>query len=332
MESTERVELMRSRLFLVSVVLAALTTGAAAQDRMVIEGILVRVNDRIITISDFTKRLQVELTQMQTAPTEEDVQRLTQVMLTEMVDELVLLERATEKRIEVNDKMVDQSIQSLREENNLLEDEAWEQAIESSGLTMEQLRERYRRTILLQRAVQAEVRPVEITEEEIYQLYQQQIENYSVPEKVVLEQVFIPEDGSSADGALRRANGMVARVRDGADLKAEATLAGSQLQDLGAIPVEDCRPELKAALSSIEDGDVTDPLVVPGGVQVILLVETVPAGYQPFDEVTGDIRRQVSAESYEGQTRGLVEKLKKEYLVEIYEDRLAIVYRNLGGI
>jgi peptidyl-prolyl cis-trans isomerase SurA len=175
------------------------------------------------------------------------------------------------------------------------------------------------------------VRPLEITEEELRQLYQQQIEDYAVPEKVVLEQVFIASDGASEDDAVRRASGMVERVRDGADLKAEATLAGSQLQELGAIPIEDCRPELRAALDEIEDGEVTDPLVVPGGVQVILLVETVPAGYQPFEEVENDIRRQVSAESYESQTRGLVEKLKKEYLVEVYEDRLALVYRNLGG-
>ncbi len=323
---------MRSRVFLVSVVLAALAMGAAAQDRMVLEGILVRVNDRIITISDFTKRLQVELTQMPSPPTEVEIQELTQMLLSEMVDELVLLERATEKRIEVNEKMVDQALQGLREENNLIEDEAWEQAVESSGLTMGQLRERYRRTILLQRAVQGEVRPTEITVEELRQLYQQQIESFSVPEKVVLEQVFISSDGSNDDDAVRRANGMVARVRDGADLKAEATLAGSQLQDLGAIPVEDCRPELKSALAKIDDGQVTDPLLVPGGAQVILLVETIPAGYQPFDEVAEDIRRQVSADSYQEQTQGLIEKLKREYLVEVYEDRLAIVYRNLGGI
>ena len=67
---------MRSRKFLVAVMLTVLATAAAAQDRIVIEGILVRVNDRIITISDFTKRLQVELTQMQTAPTEEEIEQL----------------------------------------------------------------------------------------------------------------------------------------------------------------------------------------------------------------------------------------------------------------
>ena len=323
---------MRSRKFLVAVVLTLLATVAAAQDRMVIEGILVRVNDRIITISDFAKRLQVEITQMQTAPTEQEIQQLTQALLDEMVDEMVLLERAAEKNIEVNEKMVDQALQNLREENNLLEDEAWEAAVESSGLTMEQLRERYRRTIMLQRAVQGEVRPLEITEEELRRLYEQQIEQYAVPEKVVLEQVFISDEGSSSGDTVRRADGIVARVRDGADLKAEATLAGSQLQDLGAIPVEDCRPELKAALANLEDGGVTDPLVVPGGAQIIRLDQTIPAGYQPFSEVSDDIRRRVSAETYEGQTRGLVEKLKKEYLVEVYEDRLAIVYRNLGGL
>lgn len=323
---------MGSRKFLVAVVLTVLATVAAAQDRMMIEGILVRVNDRIITISDFTKRLQVEITQIPTAPTEEEIRQLIQTMLAEMVDEMVLLERAAEKNIEVNEKMVDQALENLREENNLLEDEAWEAAVESSGLTMEQLRERYRRTIMLQRAVQGEVRPLEITEEELRRLYEQQIEQYAVPEKVVLEQVFISDEGSSSGDTLRRASGIVARVRDGADLKAEATLAGSQLQDLGAIPVEDCRPELKAALAKVEDGGVTDPLVVPGGAQIIRLDQTIPAGYQPFSEVSDDIRRRVSAETYEGQTRGLVEKLKKEYLVEVYEDRLAIVYRNLGGL
>ncbi len=322
---------MRSRVVVVSVFLAALAIVAAAEDRVVLEGILVRVNDNIVTISDFTKRMRTELTQLGSAPSEDEIRQLTENMLNEIVDELILLERASEKHIEVNEKMVDQALQNLREENNLLDDEAWKQAVASSGLTLDQLRDRYRRTILLQRAVQGEVRPLEITEEELHSLYQQQIEQYAVPEKVLLEQVFIAE-GTAPKDAMRRAEGMVERVRNGADLKAEATLAGSQLQELGAIPVADCRPELTAALAKIEDGGVTDPMPVPGGVQVILLVQTIPAGYQSFDEVIDDIRRKVSADSYEGQTRGLVDKLKKEYLVEVYEDRLAIVFRNLGGI
>jgi hypothetical protein len=155
-----------------------------------------------------------------------------------------------------------------------------------------------------------------------------------VPEKVVLEQLFFEESPGGADHqqVLRRATGLVERVRDGADLKAEATLAGVELQELGAIPVEDCRPDLAAALDGLEAGGITDPLPVPGGVQVVDLVERIPAGYQPFDEVVDQLRRQRSAEDYESQTNGLVERLKEEYIVVVHPERIPAILAGLNGV
>jgi foldase protein PrsA len=323
---------MRERLTRVVVgLLMVVPVGLLAAERVVVEGVLVRVNDRIITISDFTERVRQELTQMPTQPNNEELRQFTDMLLDEMVNELVLMERATEKKLTVDDEMVDQAIDNLRAENNLEDDEAFEQALESSGMTEEALRARYRRTILLQRAVQGEVRPVEITEEELRQQYESEKEKYSVPAKVELEQVFLGEGGSSAAELEQRALGIVERVRGGADLRAEATLAGSELQDLGAIPVDDCRPDLRRALDPLSDGGIADPLAVPGGVQIIRLVRRIPAGYQPFEEVVQQIRREKSAETYEGQTRGLVEKLRQQYMVEIHREYLDIVFANLGG-
>ncbi len=85
------------------------------------------------------------------------------------------------------------------------------------------------------------------------------------------------------------------------------------------------------ALDGVPDGGVADPLAVPGGIQIIRLVQRIPAGYQPFEDVVNQIRRQRSNESYESQTMGLVEKLRADYLVEVYEDRLEMVYQQLGG-
>jgi parvulin-like peptidyl-prolyl isomerase len=243
----------------------------------------------------------------------------------------VLLERAQEKRLTIEDAQVDTAIDNLREENNLQDDEAWEQALESAGMTLEALRERYHRSMLLQRVVQGEVRPVEITQEELRQQYELDKEKYRVPAKVNLEQVYLVDDGSDSAGLARRARGIVERVRNGADFKAEATLAGAELQELGAIPLDDCRPELKQALETLDDGGLTDPLIIPGGIQVVRLVERIPAGYQPFEDVVGQIRRQRSEESYEGQTRGLVEKLKSQYLVEVHQEYLQVVFANLGA-
>ncbi len=322
---------MRKCVVSITLVMACMIGAVGGADRVLVEGIMVRVNERIITVSDFTERLRSEISQMSPPPDGEQVKEFAEMLLNELVNELVLMERATEKRLEVDDAMIDQALANLREENNLQDDEAWQQALASTGMTVDDLRERYRRTMLMQRAVQGEVRPVEVTEEELRRQYEREKESFRVPEKVDLEQVFL-QSGADAGAALeQRARGMVERVRDGADLKAEATLAGAALQELGAIPVGDCRPELRAALESLPEGGVTDPLPVSGGVQIVRLVERIPAGYQPFEEVEEDLRRRRSADSYESQTRGLVEKLKKDYLVEVHEERLPLVYQNLAG-
>lgn len=316
---------------LAAIMIAA--TLAAAGERVVLEGPLVRVNDQIITDSDFAKRLRQELSQVPAQPTGEELEQFANSLLNGLVDELVLSELASQKHVEVEDSMVDNAIASLREDNGLQDDEAWQQALESSGITEEQLRERYRRNIKLQRTVQSEVRPVEVTEEELRKQYENEKERFAVPEKVVLEQLFFEESPGGADHqqVLRRATGLVERVRDGADLKAEATLAGVELQELGAIPVEDCRPDLAAALDGLEAGGLTDPLPVPGGVQVVRLVERIPAGYQPFDEVVDQLRRQRAADDYESQTKGLVERLKQEYIVVVHPERIPAILAGLGG-
>jgi parvulin-like peptidyl-prolyl isomerase len=322
---------MRERIIGVLVGALLVVPAVRSAERVTIEGVLVRVNERIVTISDFTERIRQEIAQMPTQPSNEELHEFTNMLLEEMVNELVLMERATEKRLTIEDAAVDQALADLREENNLQDDEAWEQALASAGLTDEALRARYRRQMLLQRTVQGEVRPAEITQEELRQNYELEKEKYRVPAKVELQQVFLPEDESGAAGLMRRAQGIVDRVRAGADLKAEATLAGSELQDLGAIPADDCRPELKLALEPLDDGELADPLAVAGGVQIVRLVQRIPAGYLPFEEVVESIRRERSGESYEAQTRGLVEKLKQQYLVEVHHEYLDIVFANLGG-
>ena len=147
---------MRNWIVSLVMVCAALGPAVAAADRVMMEGILARVNDRIVTISDFVERIRVELVQMPSPPPPDERNQFIRMVLDEMVNELILLERATEKRLEVNDEMVTNSINGLREENNLQDDEAWAQALESSGLTEEILRERYRRNMMLQQAVQGD--------------------------------------------------------------------------------------------------------------------------------------------------------------------------------
>jgi len=302
-------------------------------ERELLEAILVRVNDRIVTVSDFRERLDAELSQIASPPEGAARERFARELFSTVVDELILLERAREKKLTIDDEMVDKAIGELREQNQLQDDAAFKAALASAGLTEQALRERYRHNMLLQRAVQSEVKPTEITEEEIRQRYEADKERFRVPDKVELEQVFLPvaANGSDRSMVMRTAQALVERVRGGADLQAEATLAGGEVQELGAIPVADMREDLQRVLEPLSDNGLTDPLETAGGVQIVRLVRRIPAGYQPFEEVEESIRRQLSQGAYQDQTRGMVDRLKGEYLVEIHEDRLEMIIAQLRG-
>ena len=309
-----------------TIVLAAvvMAAGAAFAERVVVETILVRVNDRIVTVNDFKVRLQQELSQIQPVPQGKELRDFTQGLFRNMVDEMLLLERAEERRIKVEEETVDAAVDSLREQNELQDDEAWRAALDGSGMTVDGLRARYRQSILLSRTVQSEIRPTQITEEEVRRRYEREKEVYKVPEKVELEQLFFPvrEDGGDRDQVMRVARGLMERVSSGSDLRAEATLAGVEIQELGAIPVADLRNDLRSALGGVGEGGFTEPLETAGGIQLIHLVRRIPEGYQPFEEVAEDIKRRMAADSYSEQTEGLVERLKEEYLVEIDQRQL----------
>jgi len=319
---------MRVKSIVVVVVFAAvLSAGMATAERETLETILVRVNDRIVTVNDFKIRLRQELAQINPMPTGKELRDYTAGLFQTMVDEMLLLERAEDRRIKVDDKSVDAAIDGLREQNDLLDDAAWAEALESSGMEIDDLRERYRQTILLSRTVQSEIRATEITEEEVRIKYEEDKSLYKVPAKVELEQLFFPvaEDGTNQAEVLRVASGLVKRVSEGSDLQAEATLAGIEVQELGAIPLADLRGDLRAALDGVEDGGFTEPLVTAGGVQVIHIVERISEGYQPFDEVEEDIKRRMGNASYQEQSRGFVDRLREEYLVTIDQKQLDFI-------
>jgi parvulin-like peptidyl-prolyl isomerase len=319
---------MRVKSIAVVAVLAfVISADIATAERETLETILVRVNDRIVTVNDFKIRLRQELAQINPVPTGKELRDYTEGLFQTIVDEMLLLERADDRRIQVDDKSVDASIDGLREQNDLMDDAAWAAALESSGMEIDELRERYRQTILLSRTVQSEIRPTEITEEEVRIKYEEDKNLYKVPAKVELEQLFFPvaEDGSNQAEVVRVARGLVTRVSEGSDLQAEATLAGVEVQELGSIPLADLRGDLRAALDGVEDGGFTEPLVTAGGVQVIHLAQRISEGYQSFDEVEEDIKRRMGNTSYQEQSRGFVERLREEYLVTIDQKQLDFI-------
>ena len=62
---------MRDRVIGFTIALIVMATAAWAAERVMLEGILVRVNDRIVTVSEFVDRVGQDLAQLPTPPSTE---------------------------------------------------------------------------------------------------------------------------------------------------------------------------------------------------------------------------------------------------------------------
>lgn len=294
----------------------------AAGEKRLLEAIVVRVNERILTVSDLRQREVERAAETGKKLTPEEIP----AFLQEAVDELCLLERASELKIEVEQADVDAAVAQLKEQNRIADDKAFDELLANLGMTRKQLEARLKATITINRTLQKEVGQLPITEEELRARYEQEKERFAIPERVHLEHVLFPvkADGSNAEAQRERARQLVAALRAGADfsqLLAEETRKGEASGgDLGEIAVPDLREEVARAVVDLKPGEVSEPFVIPAGVHVIRVKERIPKSYKPFSQVVEQLRLEEMDRRYRQRLRSVVDNLKTRYVVEVHPE------------
>jgi parvulin-like peptidyl-prolyl isomerase len=296
--------------------------SAAAAERQLVEAIVVRVNERILTVADLKQRALERAAETGKPLTAEEIPQFLQ----DAVDELCLLERATELKIEVEKADVDAAVNALKEQNHIADDQAFDQLLANLGLTRAGLEARLKATITINRTLQKEVGQLPITEEELRARYEEEKERFVIPEKVHLEHVLfaLKPDGSNAQAQWQRARGFVAAVRAGANfaqlVEQETARGGASGGDLGEIAVPDLREEVAKVVAALAPSQVSDPFPIPEGVHVIHLVQRIPKSYKPFSQVVEQMRNEELDRRYRQRLRSVVDNLKTRYVVEVHPE------------
>ncbi|OFV79918.1 MAG: hypothetical protein A2Y78_11685 [Acidobacteria bacterium RBG_13_68_16] len=306
-----------------------LLEGAAplAGQRQLVEGIVVRVNDRILTTADIRQRATERASETGKPFPQEAYLDLVQ----QAADELCILERAAELKLEISNDEVNAAVQQLREENHVPDDAAFESMLRGSGLTLEGLKARLRDTILIQRLIKREVGDLPITEEELRQRYQQEKDKFMIGERAHLEHIVIPvaADRSDLEARLAAARRLVAAARASGDFKAlvEKEVAAGQGSggDLGIVVIEDLRPEVRDAVVKLKAGEISDPFTSRAGIHAVQLIERIPPSPKPFEELEGQLRQQELDERYRSHINSVVTELKKRYIVETHPEFMATI-------
>ena len=324
------------------VVLLAVSPARAQQKGTVVEEIVARVNNEIITLSDYQKAnaaLQEEITQDCQGCTQDKIQQeykeQQKDLLRGMIDQDLLVERAKDMNINVDTDLV-KKLDDIRKQNGFATMEDLQKAVESTGLAWEDYKEQQKKQLLTQEVVRQEVSGrMDIGPEEVRQYYEEHKKDFDLPEQVVLAEIFLSTAGKSPeeiDAIRRKADDLHDRVARGADFTqiAEKYSEGSTAKDGGALGTfqhGQLDKQLEDAVFAMNKGQVSDVIETKTGFEILKVMDHYQAGLQPLSKVQDQIQNKLYMQKMEPAMRDYLAQLREESYVMVkagYTDTAAV--------
>jgi peptidyl-prolyl cis-trans isomerase SurA len=258
--------------------IAMFVTPAAAQQRGLNESVAAIVNDSPITSFDLRQRALFILATTGAQVTEETFRQAAGQALNSLINERLQLQEAKKFSVEMDDAEVDRIVARQAQENGATLQQFYGE-LAQIGVSAASYRDRTRAEVLWQRIVSGRFNSrVRISDQRIDDMLAQIAANASMPQFLVSEIYLEVSDPSEMADTLAGAQTLINQMRGGVPFPRQAqefSFAPSAAAggDLGWVSATELRPEVAAALQTLETGQISAPIQVEGGVMIVGLRE-----------------------------------------------------------
>ena len=209
------------------------TTEPPPPQGKVVEDIAVRVNDQIITSSDYDRaQEQLEAEAGRQAVPAHELEQKKADLLRDLIDQQLLLSKGKELGITGETELI-KRLDEIRKQNHLesMEDLEKAYASQAQGGTFEDFKATIRNSIITQQVVRDEVgRRISMSPNEVQQYFKAHESEFAQPESVTLNEILIPTPAKSASEGVDEAQ--VAAAQAQADAIETKLAAGAKFEDL----------------------------------------------------------------------------------------------------
>jgi len=293
-----------------------------------VEDIVARVNDQIITKSDYD-RAQEELDQEghQRSQTMQEMAASRRDLLRNLIDQQLWLSKAKELNV-TGDTELFKRLDEIRKQYNLDSIEDLEKAAKEQGVSFEDFKANIRNQIVTQEVMRQEVgEHLQMTPGEVERYYEQHKQDYVQPESERLSEILITapaDDTAKVAAAKAKADDLEVRLHSGGDFAqlarsfSDGPTAG-QGGDLGQYKLGQGQlPKvLEDKTFSLQTGQYTDPILTRQGYIVLKVVQHIPGGPQPFKDVEQDVEQAYYMSMMEPAIRDYLEKMRDDAFIWI---------------
>ena len=303
--------------------------AAALAGGTLVERIVLQVNGHIITESDLRDREQSQLTELyrRELPAEElsrllDAAR--EALVPQLIDETLLLQKAKALDLSVSSDQLDAVIESIMSANGLADLNALEQALSSEGLSLKTLRADIERRTLIEKLKQFEVASrIVVTDEQIKEHYDQNMDTYRKPERVHLSEIVLLAEGRDRDDVKAEIDEISRLLHNGHSFGELASLfsqapSADHGGDMSVVELASLSDEIRKSAAKLEPGDVSPPISTKYGFHLLKLQERQKQGLRPLVDVRAEILSTLQKERYAAALEGYIRSLQEKAFIKVF--------------
>jgi parvulin-like peptidyl-prolyl isomerase len=317
----------------VSLCFLAVAGGAWAADAIVVEQIVAKVNNEIVTQGELDRsRAQIEAElKHQQLPPEKVQQTMKDVepdLLRDRIDQLLLVQKGKELEIKVDDE-VSKFMAQIQLDSKISDPEKFHTYIrEQSGMSYEDFKQQAKDSMLTREVVRHEVGGrISISKAEAQKYYDEHKGEFVRDEQVLLREILISTEGKDEKGiaeAEKKAKDLVARARKAENFGALAkdNSDAESARNEGVLPAfkrGDLKKDLEQAVFTQQKGYVSDPIRQANGFLILKVDDRYEAGLQPYDLVENEVMEKLYTPRMQPEVRKYLTRLRREAFVEIRE-------------
>jgi peptidyl-prolyl cis-trans isomerase SurA len=289
-----------------------------------VEDIVVHVNDRIVTQSDYDRAMkEADDEAKQHGATMQQISEGHRDLLRTLIDQQLWLSKGKELGIDGDTELV-KRLDEIRKQYNLETMQDLEKAAKEQGVSFEDFKANIRNQIVTQEVMREEVgRKLQFTQGEVERYFQAHKQDYVKPESVQLSEILVstgadPDDKTKTEAGKAKADDIEAKLHAGGDFSqlaksfSDGTTAAEggnfgtfRRRELGAKVFED-------ATFSLKSGQYTDPIRTRQGYIIFKVDQHIPGGVPAFK----DVEQEVEQNFYESRMMPAM----RDYLTQMREE------------
>jgi peptidyl-prolyl cis-trans isomerase SurA len=311
------------------VVMAIIFTAGMATGT-VVDRIVAKINDEIITLSELRRAMEPARKEIRSkvpaAQQDQALKEAEEQILNDMIESALVYQKAVELEYGAHlEDEVTSYIQQIMTDNNIRDTEEFENALAQQGDSLRTFRETIEKGIISQALVNDFINSrISLLTPEIERYYQNNLANFSTPEEVTLSEIILDTAGGVSDAESRAAD-IAGRLRSGESF---AALAGQYSKGatagkgggIGTYVVDKLNNDIRKALTGVDEGEISTPQKSAEGLVIYRVDARKQAVVQPLEEVRDEIRNILYMQKRNPEYERFMKQLKEDAYIQIFPE------------